>query len=94
LRPVDSNLGGTPTAARNGGAIIVWAPLIAGGALASYDPKFAIGAGGITLLSAGLGKKSAGWWIVGVLVLIIGLVFQWALSDGKDNNSPTPTPAR
>jgi len=56
---------------------LVWAPLIVGGAVASYDPKLAIGAGGLTLLIAVIGKKGAGWWIVGAIVLVIGFFFYW-----------------
>jgi hypothetical protein len=48
---------------------LVWAPLVVGGALASYDPKLAIGAGGLTLLIAVIGKKGAAWWIVGAIIL-------------------------
>ena len=52
-------------------------PLIAGGALAAYSPKLAIGAGGLTLLAAALYKRDSSWWIVGVLILALGLFFQW-----------------
>jgi hypothetical protein len=51
-------------------------PLIAGGALAAYNPKLAIGAGGVTLLLATICKKDIRWWIVGVLILVFGLFFQ------------------
>jgi len=52
-------------------------PLAAGGALASYDPKLAIGAGALTLAAAAVYKKDWRWWIAGVLILIVGLFFQW-----------------
>jgi hypothetical protein len=63
---------GTPEASNSA---LVWVPLVVGGALASYDPKLAIGAGGLTLLTAAIGKKGAGWWIVGALILVIGCLF-------------------
>ena len=52
-------------------------PLVAGSALAAYNPKLAIGAGGFTLLLAAIYKKDWGWWIVGILILVLGLFFQW-----------------
>jgi hypothetical protein len=51
-------------------------PLVAGGALAAYNPKLAIGAGGVTLLLATIYKKDIRWCIVGVLILVFGLFFQ------------------
>lgn len=58
-------------------------PLAAGGALASYDPKLAIGAGGLTLAVAAAYKKDWRWWIAGVLILVVGLFFQWTNQDAK-----------
>jgi hypothetical protein len=58
-------------------------PLAAAGALASHDPKLAIGAGGITLAVAAVYKKDWRWWIAGVLILIVGLFFQWTNQDAK-----------
>lgn len=58
-------------------------PLAAGGALASYDPKIAIGAGGLTLAVAAIYKKDWHWWIAGVLILIVGLFFLWTSQDEK-----------
>lgn len=60
-----------------GGAGALLLPLAAGGALAAYNPKLAIGAGGLTLAAAAVYKKDLGWWIVGLLILVIGLFFQW-----------------
>jgi hypothetical protein len=51
--------------------------LVAGGALAVYNPKLAMGAGGLTLLLAALYKKDWSWWIVGIAILALGLFFQW-----------------
>jgi ferric-dicitrate binding protein FerR (iron transport regulator) len=60
-----------------GGASALLLPLAAGSALAAYNPKLAIGAGGLTLAAAAFYKKDWSWWIVGVLILVIGLLFQW-----------------
>jgi hypothetical protein len=51
--------------------------LVAGSALAAYNPKLAMGAGGLMLLVAALFRKGWSWWIVGVVVLAGGLFFQW-----------------
>jgi hypothetical protein len=51
-------------------------PLVAGSALAAYNPKLAIGAGSLTLMVAAAYKKGWNWWIVGVLILVFGLFFQ------------------
>jgi hypothetical protein len=59
------------------GASSLLLPLAAGGALAAYNPKLAIGAGGLTLAAAALYKKDWSWWIVGLLIVVIGLFFQW-----------------
>lgn len=58
-------------------------PLAAGGALASYDPKLAIGAGGLTLAVAAIYRKDWRWWIAGVLISIVGLFFLWTNQNGK-----------
>ncbi len=52
-------------------------PIAGGVALASYNPKLAVGAGGLTLVAAAFYKKGWSWWIVGVLILALGLFFQW-----------------
>ncbi len=59
------------------GAASILLPLVAGGALAAYNPKLAMGAGGLTLFVAALYKKDWRWWIVGILILAFGLFFQW-----------------
>jgi hypothetical protein len=66
---------GTPEASN---PTLVWVPLVVGGALASYDPKLAIGAGGLALLIAAIAKKGAGWWIVGAIILVVGFFFYWS----------------
>jgi hypothetical protein len=52
-------------------------PLVAGGALAASNPKLGMAAGGTTLAVAAIFKKSWEWWLVGALVLIVGLLFYW-----------------
>jgi hypothetical protein len=79
LRQIEAaRIAAQPEALRgqDGGASILL-PLIAGGALAAYNPKLAMGAGGLTLLVAALYKKGWSWWIAGVLILLVGLFFQW-----------------
>ena len=66
------------------GGISFLVPVIAGGALAAYSPKLAIGTGGLTLATAALFKKGWSWWLVGILILIVGLFFYW--SDQNDEN--------
>lgn len=57
--------------------------MAAGGVLAAYNPKLAMGAGGLTLLLAAVYKKDWSWWIVGMLILALGLFFQWNDRDEK-----------
>ncbi len=52
-------------------------PMVAGGVLAASNPKLAIGAGGVTVLFAAVYKKDWRWWIVGLLILALGLFFYW-----------------
>lgn len=47
-------------------------PIAVGVALASYNPKLAIGAGGLTLMAAAALKKNWVWWIVGATTFAIG----------------------
>jgi len=72
---------------------LVWAPLVLGGALSAYDPKLAIGAGCLTLVVAAFGKKGAGWWIVGVIVLMIGVLF-YGNSQNEEESEPSSGSAR
>ena len=62
-------------AGQDGSASILF-PLVAGGALAAYNPKLAMAAGSVTLLVAALYKKDWRWWIVGILILVFGPFFQ------------------
>jgi len=59
-------------------------PLAAGGVLAAYDPKLAMVAGALTLLVANGYKKDWRWWITGILILTVGILFQWAGQDAKE----------
>jgi hypothetical protein len=59
-------------------------PLAAGGVLATYDPKLAMGAGGLTLLLATAYKKDWRWWIAGVLILAVGIFIQWTKQSAKE----------
>ena len=60
------------------GAVSFLVPAVAGGALAAYSPKLAIGTGVLTLAIAGIYKKGWAWWIVGLLILALGLFFYWS----------------
>ena len=42
----------------------LWLPIAGGVALASYNPKLAIGAGGLTLAAAAALKKNWAWWVL------------------------------
>jgi hypothetical protein len=67
---------GTPRV-QDSTAGFLWLPVVGGIALASYNPKLAVGAGGLTLAAAAFYKKGSTWWIVGTLILAIGLFFEW-----------------
>ncbi len=69
---------------RQSGASGLLLPLAAGSALAAYNPKLAIGAGGLTLAAAALYKEDWSWWIVGILILVTGLFFQWNQKAEKE----------
>lgn len=71
-----------PSGAEGSGAFVF--PLVAGGALAAYNPKLAIGAGAVTLIVACAYKKDWRWWIVGILLLAFGLFFQWNKQSAKE----------
>jgi cell division protein FtsW (lipid II flippase) len=52
-------------------------PIVAGGALAAYDPKLGMGAGGLTLVIATFFSKGWRWWVVGIVILAVALFFYW-----------------
>lgn len=61
---------------------------VAGFGLAAYQPKLAVGAGGITLLISAIFKKSAAWWIIGAIVLAFGVLFLWIDPQLKESSEP------
>jgi len=75
LRTIEAARIAAPPEDQDGSASILL-PLVAGGALAAYNHKLAMGAGGLTLFVAALYKKDWRWWIVGILILAFGLFFQ------------------
>jgi hypothetical protein len=75
--------------AQDGAAGFLWLPVVGGVVLASYNPKLAVGAGGLTLVAAAFYKKDWNWWIVGALIMAVGLLFQWNNSGRKKNNLRT-----
>jgi hypothetical protein len=52
-------------------------PLAVGSALAAYNPKLGITAGGTTLAVAAIFKRSWVWWALGVVILTLSLFFYW-----------------
>ena|SRR5438034_884931 len=58
-------------------------PVIAGGALAAHNPMLAMGAGGLTVFVAAVYKKDWRWWIVGIVLLALGVFFQ--LNKNNEN---------
>jgi hypothetical protein len=56
---------------------------LAGLGLAAYQPKLAIGSGGLTLLIAAILKKGSMWWILGTIVLALGIFFLWIERDER-----------
>jgi hypothetical protein len=61
--------------------------LVAGGALAAYNPKIGMGAGGLTLVAAAVWKKNWAWWLVGCVTLLIALLFYF--KDNSKTDNPT-----
>ena len=59
-------------------------PLVAGGAVAAYNPKLGMAAGGGTLAIAAIFKKGTAWWLLGFLILALALFFYW----NKQNAQP------
>jgi hypothetical protein len=59
--------------AQSGGVGFLLPLVVAGSALALYEPRVAVGTGGLTLILAALYKKGSSWWIFGMVILAIGL---------------------
>jgi len=82
-----------PRAAReSSGEVGFIVPLVAGGALAAYNPKLGMGAGSLTLVVAAVWKKNWAWWLVGCVTLFIALFFYFT-NNGKTDN-PTGSGAK
>ena|SRR6266851_10320808 len=79
LRHIEAAQGATrpevPSTQQGGLGFLI--PIVAGGALAAYDPKLGMGAGGLTLAIAAIFKKSWRWWVVGSVILAVALFFYW-----------------
>jgi hypothetical protein len=63
-------------------------PAVAGFGLAAYQPKLAVGAGGLTLVISAIFKKSATWWIIGAIVLVLGILFLSIDPQQKQSSEP------
>jgi hypothetical protein len=57
--------------------VTILLPLVAGAALAAYNPRLAMGAGTLTLCWAAFYKKNGTWWFAAILLIVFGLFFQW-----------------
>jgi len=60
-------------------------PIIAGGALAAWNPTLGMGAGSLTLVVAAAWKKNWAWWLVGCVTLFIALLFYFTNNEKTDN---------
>jgi hypothetical protein len=60
-------------------------PLVAGGALAAYNPRLGMGAGGLTLVVAAVWKKNWVWWLAGCATLFIALLFYFTNAEKTDD---------
>ncbi len=58
-------------------AALIWVPIVVGGVLGSYDPRLAMGVGALALLTAAIGRKGHALWVIGAIILIVGLIFRW-----------------
>ena len=75
-----------PRATReSSGGVGFLVPLVAGGALAAYNPKLGMGAGSLTLVVTAIWKKNWTWWLVGCVTLFIALLFYFADYEKIDN---------
>ncbi len=88
LRQIATAQGATrPTPAdqesSKGGGFLI--PMIAGGALAAYNPMLGMGAGGLTLVVAAIWKKNWAWWLVGCVTLFIALLFYFTNNEKTDD---------
>jgi hypothetical protein len=70
---------------KSSGGVGFLVPLVAGGALAAYNPKLGMGAGSLTLVVAAVWKKNWAWWLVGCVTLFIALLFYFTNNEKTDN---------
>jgi hypothetical protein len=75
-----------PAKVEFGNSVLV-IPIIAGGALAAYNPKIGIAVGGLTLASSDIFKKGWAWWLVGSVILVLALFFYWRDRRDSETNS-------
>jgi sterol desaturase/sphingolipid hydroxylase (fatty acid hydroxylase superfamily) len=68
----------------SGEGAVFLTPLIAGGALAAYNPKLGMGAGSLTLVVAAVWKKNWVWWVVGCVTLFVSLLFYFTKNEKID----------
>jgi len=59
-------------------------PLVAGSAVAIAEPELGLGIGSLTLVIASIYKKGWKWWVFGVVVLAVALIFY---SDKQKNTA-------
>ena len=59
-------------------------PLVAGGALAAYNPKLGMEAGCGMLVIAAIFRKGWAWWALGVVILALGLFLYWTKKGQQD----------
>ena len=77
-----------PAASRKGNTGIgVLVPLVAGGALAAYNPKIGMAAGGGAVVIAAIWKKNWAWWLVGCVTLFVALLFYFTENSKTDGQT-------
>jgi len=62
-------------------------PSVAGGILAAFNPKLAMGVGGLSLIGAAVFKKGANWWILGAVILALGFLLYWNNRNAEKQHS-------
>lgn len=62
-------------------------PIVAGGALAAYEPRLGMGVGGATVAIAAIFKKGWTWWVVGIVILAVALFFYWDKQTSEELRS-------
>src|SRR5215472_7653160 len=60
-------------------------PSVAGSALAAYNPKLGMAAGGATLAIFAIFKKGWAWWVLGIAILALALFLHW---NKQNDESP------